>query len=96
LTLIPPPAVGVAPHGKPVLKTDAAGDAVKAWVFKSEEKGSDVNLAAYLLRDAYRAACACAVIVSNDSDLLTPIRMAKADCGLFVGLVPPRPKGVWS
>jgi hypothetical protein len=80
-------------QGKPILKTDAAGQTVKAWVFKSEEKGSDVNLAACLLRDAYRGACACAVIISNDSDLLTPIRMAKADCGLTIGLVPPRAKG---
>jgi len=79
--------------GRPVIKADAAGAPVKAWTLKSEEKGSDVNLAAYLLRDAFRGACACAVIVSNDSDLLTPIRMAKADCGLTIGLVPPRPKG---
>ena len=81
-------------RGKPLLKVDPATGAVeKAWVHKSEEKGSDVNLAAYLLRDAYRGACACAVIVSNDSDLLTPIRMAKDDCGLTIGLVPPRPRG---
>lgn len=79
--------------GKPVLKIDAAGDPVKAWVFKSEEKGSDVNLAAHLLRDAYRSACPCSVIISNDSDLLTPIRMAKTDCGVTIGLVPPRSKG---
>jgi uncharacterized LabA/DUF88 family protein len=80
-------------QGKPVLKVDAAGNAVKNWVLKSEEKGSDVNLASHLLRDAYLGACDCAVIVSNDSDLLTPIGMAKADCGLTVGLVPPRPRG---
>lgn len=33
------------------------------------------------------------MVVSNDSDLLTPIRMAKADCGLILGLVPPRARG---
>ena len=79
--------------GKPVIKLDSAGAPAKVWTYKSEEKGSDVNLAAYLLRDAYRSECTCAVIVSNDSDLLTPIRMVKADCGLTIGLVPPRPKG---
>jgi uncharacterized LabA/DUF88 family protein len=79
--------------GKPVIKLDPAGAPEKVWTYKSEEKGSDVNLAAYLLRDAYRGACECAVIMSNDSDLLTPIRMAKADCGLTIGFVPPRPKG---
>ncbi len=52
-----------------------------------------MNLAAHLLRDAYRGACKCAVVISNDSDLLTPIRMAKADCGLFFGVAPPRPQG---
>ncbi len=77
----------------PALKRDAKGDVVTDWVLKTEEKGSDVNLASHLLRDAYRADCQCAVIISNDSDLLTPIRMAKADCGLVVGLVPPRPHG---
>jgi uncharacterized LabA/DUF88 family protein len=80
-------------QGAPVLKIDAAGQAVKEWVLKSEEKGSDVNLAAHLLRDAYKGHCACAVVISNDSDLLTPIRMAKADCGLKIGLIPPRAKG---
>jgi uncharacterized LabA/DUF88 family protein len=79
--------------GLPVVKTDGSGAPVKTWVLKSEEKGSDVNLAAFLMRDAYRNACKCAVIISNDSDLITPIRMAKADCGLKIGLVPPRPKG---
>ena len=79
-------------NGKPVLKLDAAGQPVKMWAYKSE-KGSDVNLAAYLLQDAYRGRCACAVIISNDSDLLTPIGMAKHDCGLVIGLVPPRPRG---
>lgn len=79
--------------GKPVIKLDSMGAPEKVWTYKSEEKGSDVNLAAHLLRDAYRGACECAVIMSNDSDLLTPIRMAKADCGLTIGLVPPRPKG---
>jgi len=63
------------------------------WILKTEEKVSDVNLASHLLRDAYRGDCQCAVVISNDSDLLTPIRMAKADCGLVVVLVPPRPRG---
>lgn len=79
--------------GKPVLTLDAAGRPVKVWTYKSEEKGSDVNLAAHLMQDAYRGRCGCAVIISNDSDLLTPIGMAKHDCGLVIGLVPPRSKG---
>lgn len=89
------PATGryLRPGGTPIVKVTSAGDVEKAWVMKSEEKGSDVNLAAHLLRDAFRGTCECAVIISNDSDLLTPIRMAKADCGLKIGFVPPRPRG---
>jgi uncharacterized LabA/DUF88 family protein len=80
-------------NGKPVVKLAPSGKPVMEYVYKTEEKGSDVNLAAHLLRDAYRGDCDCAVIVSNDSDLLTPIRMVKADRNLVIGLVPPRQNG---
>lgn len=80
-------------NGAPVIRTDAQGVPIKVAVLKTEEKGSDVNIAAFLLRDAYKGLCKCAVVMSNDSDLLTPIRMAKSDCGLTIGLVPPRARG---
>ena len=51
-----------------MMKADGSGEKVK--VLKSEEKGSDVNLASYLLIDAYLSDCDVAVIVSNDSDLI--------------------------
>ena len=38
-------------------------------VIKTEEKGSDVNLAVHLLNDAWLDRYECAVVVSNDSDL---------------------------
>lgn len=78
---------------QPVLKTDGQGNVVTDWILKTEEKGSDVNLGSHLLRDAYRNDCDCAVVISNDSDLLTPLRMAQQDQGLIIGLIPPRPKG---
>jgi uncharacterized LabA/DUF88 family protein len=80
-------------HGQPVLARNPDGTPKLVHVLKTEEKGSDVNLAAFLLRDAFRKACSCAVVISNDSDLLTPIRIAKSECGLTVGLVPPRRRG---
>jgi NYN domain len=46
-------------------------------VVKSEEKGSDVNLATYLLIDAFDNDFQCAVVVSNDSDLAEPIRQVR-------------------
>ena len=40
-----------------------------------EEKGSDVNLAAHLLNDAWQDLFESAVVISNDTDLVVPIRM---------------------
>jgi len=58
-------------------------------VYKTEEKGSDVNLATYLLLDAFRKDCDLAVVVSNDSDLEAPIRTVMAELGAPVGLLNP-------
>jgi uncharacterized LabA/DUF88 family protein len=50
-------------------------------VMKSEEKGSDVNLASYLLVDAFENDYEAAVVISNDSDLAEPIRLVKRKFG---------------
>ncbi|SEU34124.1 NYN domain-containing protein [Nonomuraea wenchangensis] len=42
-------------------------------VIKTEEKGSDVNLASYLLLDSFHGDCDVAVVISNDSDLREPL-----------------------
>lgn len=42
-----------------------------------EEKGSDVNLASHLLMDAFDQRYDVALVVSNDSDLVPPIRMLR-------------------
>lgn len=60
-------------------------------VIKTEEKGSDVNLAAYLLVDAFNKDCQVAVVISNDSDLKEPIDIAQSAFGLTVGVVNPHP-----
>ena len=44
-------------------------------VVRTEEKGSDVNLATALLVDGFTHDFDEAVVVSNDSDLLAPIRV---------------------
>jgi uncharacterized LabA/DUF88 family protein len=46
-------------------------------VRQSEEKGSDVNIATYLLVDAFDDDYEVAVVVSNDSDLAEPIRLVR-------------------
>ncbi|WP_151448131.1 NYN domain-containing protein [Lacisediminimonas profundi] len=48
-----------------------------AEVLKTEEKGSDVNLAVHALNDAWSNQYECAVIVSNDSDLSESLRLIK-------------------
>lgn len=60
-------------------------------VLRSEEKGSDVNLAAYLLRDAFQKHCDTAVVISNDSDLAGAMRIAREDAGITVGVINPHP-----
>lgn len=60
-------------------------------VIKTEEKGSDVNLASLLLLDAFRRMCDTVVIVSNDSDLAEPVRIARHELGMTVGVVNPHP-----
>ncbi len=60
-------------------------------VMKTEEKGSDVNLATYLLLDAFRRDCETAVVISNDSDLKEPISLVQKELGIPVGVVNPHP-----
>lgn len=62
-----------------------------AEVVKTEEKGSDVNLASHLLLDAFRKTCDVAVVISNDSDLRVPIRIAEQELGIKVGIINPQP-----
>ncbi|MGB8737081.1 MAG: NYN domain-containing protein [Rhodomicrobium sp.] len=57
----------------------AIPDAVLAEVHAMEEKGSDVNLAAHLLNDAWKNAFDAAVVISNDTDLIEPIRMVTTE-----------------
>jgi hypothetical protein len=53
-------------------------------VVKIEEKGSDVNLATWLLIDAFDRAFDAAVVITNDSDLAEPIRMVRKKFGYRV------------
>lgn len=61
-----------------------------AHVIKTEEKGSDVNLASYLLLDSFRHDHDVAIVVTNDSDLVTPVSMVKNELGLFVSVLNPQ------
>jgi Protein of unknown function DUF88. len=58
-------------------------------VFKTEEKGSDVNLALHILNDALCNQYDCAVLVSNDSDIAEALRFAKEEHHKMIGFVVP-------
>lgn len=61
-------------------------------VLKTEEKGSDVNLASHLLHDAHLNRFDIAVIISNDSDLLMPIKLVRTELKKTVGILNPQKK----
>ncbi|MCH7543352.1 MAG: NYN domain-containing protein [Proteobacteria bacterium] len=61
-------------------------------VIRTEEKGSDVNIASHLLFDAFNDRFETAVVVSNDSDLVMPISMVREKLLKKVGILNPRPK----
>ena len=46
-------------------------------IIKTEEKGSDVNIAVHILNDAWLNNYDCAIVVSNDSDLAESMKLVK-------------------
>ena len=60
-------------------------------VIKTEEKGSDVNLAAHLLMDAFNNKFDAAIVISNDSDLMLPVQIAKQKLNKFIFVLNPHP-----
>lgn len=87
-----------ASSSKPILPSTAylvPGGPRSAWATKTEEKGSDVNLAAHLLSDAFTNAFDVAVLITNDSDLLEPIKLVRGNLGKSVGILNPHPHPSW-
>lgn len=60
-------------------------------VHKTEEKGSDVNLAAYLLLDGFRNEYDVAAVVTNDSDLVEPVRIVRDELKKTIIILGPNP-----
>nr|DAF74573.1 MAG TPA: NicB-like protein [Caudoviricetes sp.] len=55
-------------------------------VIKTEEKGTDVNLAVQMVADAKDDKFDYALLFSNDSDMAYAVKIAVKDCGKMVGL----------
>lgn len=72
-------------------KLDSEGRSMlEATVRRREEKGSDVNVASHLLFDVLTRAVDAVVVISNDSDLSLPLRLARQR--VPVGTVNPNTK----
>lgn len=68
----------------------AADPKVLVEVMKTEEKGSDVNLATAMLVDGFTNKYDCAVVISNDSDLAMPLDVVRNLFGKRIGVINPR------
>jgi len=79
---------GFLTHSTRMVKT---GSNPREWVTvdKTEEKGSDVNLASHLLLDAFTNNIDVAVLITNDSDLAEPVRIVRNIVNLPVGIINP-------
>lgn len=84
--LVPPPQFRPAF----ALPTGAAPEV--AYIWKTEEKGSDVNLGVHLVRDAFKGAFDLAAVLTNDTDLVEPIRIVTQELGMPVTLLTPQSK----
>lgn len=69
------------------LRRSSSDGTMLATVRKREEKGSDVNVASHLLNDVLTGAVQAAIVISNDSDLALPMRIARDH--VPVGLINP-------
>jgi uncharacterized LabA/DUF88 family protein len=58
-------------------------------VVKTEEKGSDVNIATHMVHDGHLGRYEAAVVLSNDSDLVEPVRIVRSELGKVVGMLNP-------
>jgi hypothetical protein len=81
--LVPPPDF------RPVSTTAVTPVPIVAFVWKTEEKGSDVNLGAHLIRDGYLKKYDVAAVLTNDPDLAEPLRIVAEELKLPIVLLTP-------
>ena len=66
------------------------GEPARVKVMRTEEKGSDANLAAWLTRDAAKRDCRAAFVITGDSDFTGVIQMVRREFNFPVHVVDPR------
>ncbi|MBL8437028.1 MAG: NYN domain-containing protein [Zoogloeaceae bacterium] len=84
-----PESLTVGKYGKGNKARPPTTDALKAQVHVMEEKGSDVNLACHLIHDGWAGRYDGAVVISNDTDLVEPIRIVVQELKKPVTLLSP-------
>ncbi len=78
------------PTFRPIITLPAGAKTPEvAYVWKTEEKGSDVNLGVHLVRDAFLGAFDMAAVLTNDTDLVEAIKIVTSEIGLPVTLLCP-------
>jgi uncharacterized LabA/DUF88 family protein len=80
------------PSFRPAALGPLGFDPEVAYVWKTEEKGSDVNLGVHLVRDAFTRAFDEAAVLTNDTDLVDAIRIVTQEAHLPVTLLSPTAK----
>jgi hypothetical protein len=73
--------------GKMNIRSAPTRDGLRVNVHWMEEKGSDVNLASHLINDAWAGRFEAAAVMSNDTDLVEPIRIVTKELGKPVVLL---------
>ena len=76
----------VSEKWRPLVAPDPCGP-THALIENSEEKGSDVNLATYLIHDAWRDLFDEALVFSQDTDLVEPVRIVRDEIRKPIGVV---------
>jgi hypothetical protein len=77
------------PDFRPAFVLPPAAAPEVAYVWKTEEQGSDVNLGVHLVRDAFQGRFDVAAVLTNDTDLVEPVRIVTQELKLLVTLLTP-------
>lgn len=72
---------------EPIGRGIVGGELVRSEIFV--EKNSDVNIASHIVFDSFDRNIECVVLLSNDSDLVMPLHMARKKLGKLVIIVSP-------
>lgn len=76
-------------HIRMPLANPVPGQSRTVEVIKSEEKGSDVNIATQMMLDACAGDCEAMIVITNDSDLTFPISQVRRRFRIPVVVVHP-------